>query len=328
MREGWDNQDKMLVISAGLDPDKPDHQHGDMLGVQAMANSKVILPNYQVRYSLKDLELFKNSMVKNVALVDEELQGKKYASNKGGSGFGKFKKLPNPTTLGWHTYNNTDVFVGSHDGFENVGVAYTRQVINVKNDFWIVKDNFKSELPHTYKQVWQGHYSSENGQDLLRSSFDNGSGLDILQLKQTDSIVTSGQRGKEWSVVMKKDQKDYSFITILFPFEKYDQRIAEATPEGKLKGWSLNASPMVSDNKKITSLTKESTTIAFTVKELKIDAITVRFSQRSDVMIQVENENLQITLLSDEKVEVTITQGKDTMSKSLTPASQLEYKIK
>ena len=94
MREGWRKNDKMMIVSAGLDDKKPDHQHADMLGIQAVANNQVILPNYQVRYSLKDFDLFKNSMVKNVALVDNELQGKQWTSNKGGSGFGKFKKLP------------------------------------------------------------------------------------------------------------------------------------------------------------------------------------------------------------------------------------------
>ena len=83
MREGWRPDDKMMIISAGLDPEKPDHQHGDMLGIQAMANGKVILPNYQVRYSLEDFEFFKNSTVKNVALVDDQLQGQKYTANQG-----------------------------------------------------------------------------------------------------------------------------------------------------------------------------------------------------------------------------------------------------
>ena len=59
MREGWNSKDKMLVVSAGLDAKKPDHQHGDILGIQAMANENVILPNYQVRYSLKDLSSLK-----------------------------------------------------------------------------------------------------------------------------------------------------------------------------------------------------------------------------------------------------------------------------
>jgi hypothetical protein len=56
-----------------VDAKKPDHQHGDILGIQAMANGQVISPNYQTRYSLTDFDFFKNSMVKNVALVDNEL---------------------------------------------------------------------------------------------------------------------------------------------------------------------------------------------------------------------------------------------------------------
>ena len=171
MREGWHEDDNMMIISSGLDDKKPDHQHGDMLGVQAMANGKIVLPNYQVRYSLKDLELFKNSMTKNVALVDDQLQGKQYTSNKGGSGFGKFGELPNPKTITWKTDENLDVFVGSHNGFKNIEVDYTRQVIYLKDDFWIVKDNFKSNKPHTYKQIWQGHYSTEEAPNLFRSSF-------------------------------------------------------------------------------------------------------------------------------------------------------------
>ena len=142
MREGWDPNDKMLIVSAGLDSKKPDHQHGDMLGIQAMSNGQAILPNYQVRYSLKDYDFFKNSMVKNVALVDNELQGKQWTSNKGGSGFGKFRELPNPKVISWETTEDFDLFTGSHDGFENVGVEYTRQVIFVKDDFWIVKGQF------------------------------------------------------------------------------------------------------------------------------------------------------------------------------------------
>ena len=113
MREGWSPNHKMMIISAGLDEEKPDHQHGDMLGIQAMANGQVILPNYQVRYSLEDFEFFKNSMVKNVALVDDELQGKQWTSNKGGSGFGKFGNLPSPTVIAWVSNNLFDLFVGS-----------------------------------------------------------------------------------------------------------------------------------------------------------------------------------------------------------------------
>ena len=288
MREGWSNKDKMLVISAGLDAKKPDHQHGDILGIQAMANENVILPNYQVRYSLKDLELFKNSMTKNVALVDDELQGKKYASNKGGSGFGKFKELPKPKVIGFQEDKDLEIFIGSHNGFKNVGVEYSRQVINVENDFWIVKDNFSSDKKHTYKQVWQGHYSLENSPNLLRSSFSNGSGLDIYQLNKIDKIITDGARGKQWSVTSKTDIKDFNFITILFPFSTYDNKINEKKENPNLKDWSKNSS-IISDANQ--TLSKENKHLLFGVKEFTFQEKTIRFSEKVDILIR-SNENI------------------------------------
>lgn len=298
MRDGWNSSDNMMIISAGLDNLKPDHQHGDMLGIQAMANGKVILPNYQVRYYLKDLELFKNSMTKNVALVDDELQGKQYTSNKGGSGFGKFKELPNPKVISWSTNDEIDVFIGSHDGFENIGVNYSRQIINLKNDFWIVKDNFKSDNFHTYKQVWQGHYSHEHAPNLLRASFDNGSGLDIYQLNKTSIVKTDGKRGKEWSVVSKTGIENFSFITIVYPFSTFDKRISENQDNPDLKGWKLNTSKWKSDNKDAISLTKDKMSIFFSVKTLEFEDNKIEFEDEVDVILNTENEVLKLQLLN------------------------------
>lgn len=311
MRNGWNAKDNMMIISAGLDDLKPDHQHGDMLGVQAIANGKAILPNYQVRYYLKDLELFKNSITKNVALVDDELQGKKYTSNKGGSGFGKFRELPNPKVISWVTSDEVDVFVGSHDGFENVGVTYSRQVINLKNDFWIVKDNLKSDRPHDYKQVWQGHYSNENKPNLLRASFDDGSGLDIFQLIDVDDVTTDGARGKEWSVVSKRGKSNFNFITILFPFETFDKRIDESQSVIDLKGWKINDSVWHSDNGSSLSLTKGDTTIFFSVDELKNEQMKIKFDDVVDVMVTFDDGTPKIMLLDGTEVSYKISKIND-----------------
>ena len=288
-RDGWNPKDNMMLITAGLDAYKPDHQHGDMLGVQAMANGKVVLPNYQVRYSLADLELFKNSMVKNVAFVDDELQGKQYTSNKGGSGFGKFRELPNPKVISWKTTNDLDVFVGSHDGFENVGVHYSRQVINIKNNFWIVKDNFKSENEHTYKQVWQGHYSLENAPNLLRATFDDATGLDIFQLQKADTVTNNGARGKQWSVVSKKESGDFSFITAIFPYSGYDNRIDETTTISKIGNWDVNHQKLFkSDASAIIS--NNSTFILFETSTIENEKISIQLNKKSDVLIYVKDE--------------------------------------
>ena len=285
------------MISAGVDDLKPDHQHGDILGIQAMSNKKVLLPNYQVRYYLDDLELFKNSLTKNVALVDELLQGQEYTSNKGGSGFGKFKKLPKPIVLKWETGDAIDVFVGSHDGFESTGVSYNRQLIYLKNDFWIVKDNFKSKDKHVYKQVWQGHYSEEHAPNLLRATFDNGSGMDLYQLRAVDENNVGGSRGKQWNIISKMSEEDFSFITLVYPYNSFDKRIDETQSFTEFKGWELDRTNGI-------SLSKANRTLYFSVEKIHFNELTFEFDKQLDVLIEELDSTLKIKLLSAEKASL------------------------
>lgn len=306
MREGWGADDKMIIISAGLDDEKPDHQHGDMLGIQAMANGHAILPNYQVRYSLPDFDFFKNSMVKNVALVDNELQGKEWTSNQGGSGFGKFRKLPNPEVIAWAINDDFDLFAGRHDGFGNVGVEYTRQVIFVKNEFWIVKDGFRSAGVHDYKQVWQGHYTDENGPDLLRATAPDACGHDILQLVKTDSVFSSGTRGKHWSVVSRFNQKDFSFLTIIYPFQGYNNRLDEEAEEIRINDWVVNRSGWEMEGGNPISLSSDRGTFVFNVKELKSQDLALESSEEMDIFIKTQDNQLFIHSVGAQKQTITV----------------------
>jgi hypothetical protein len=306
MREGWESSDKMLIISAGLDKDKPDHQHGDMLGIQAMANGKVILPNYQVRYSLEDYEFFKNSLVKNVALVDNELQGKDYKSNQGGSGFGKFGLLPQPTVIAWDTNPNFDFFVGGHNGFENIGVNYTRQVINISNDFWIVKDNFNSEKPHTYKQVWQGHYTFEHAPNLLRATFDDATGCDIYQLQKIDTIASSGTRGKQWTIATKDKVQNFSFVTVVFPYKGFDNRILETEKNPTLKGWEVNDSSIKIEGIEPISLSKNTESYFFNVQNIELNTAEIELVEVGDIYVNSSETEFYIQSLSTVNIELTI----------------------
>ncbi|TCL62835.1 heparinase II/III-like protein [Mariniflexile fucanivorans] len=325
MREGWNEKDNMMVVSNGLDRNKPDHQHGDMLGVQAMANGHVILPNYQVRYSLKDYEFFKNSMVKNVALVDDELQGKKYTSNQGGSGFGKFESLPQPTTIAWSSNENLDVYIGSHNGFENIGVNYNRQVIYIKDDFWIVKDNFKANKPHIYKQVWQGHYSLEEAPNVLRSTFYDGSGCDIYQLQVTDSVTISGIKGKEWAVVSKNNKTDFSFITVIFPFEKFDGSIETDKTNPDLKGWNVKNSKWKINGIQPTALTKEDYSMFFSVKSFELDKLKINLSEEADVFVKLNKNSITVQSLDPKPLQMEISGVKEKGKVVLQPASHLTF---
>ncbi|WP_220765137.1 heparinase II/III family protein [Flavobacterium sp. UMI-01] len=328
MRQGWEPDAMVMAISNGLDPDKPDHQHGDMLGIQAMANGQVILPNYQVRYSLKDYEFFKNSMVKNVALVDGELQGKEYAGNQGGSGFGKFAVLPHPKTISWNVNDAIEVYIGSHDGFEKSGVTYARKVIYLKDDFWLVKDDFHSATPHTYKQVWQGHYSLEKAPNLLRSSFNDGSGSDIYQLVPTDLVETSGKNGKQWSVVATKDKTHFNFITAIVPFRKFDDRIDEDKKNPSLKGWEVNSSKWGIEGIGATTLTKEGKTVLFAVKKVTLPSVTIAFSEPADAFVMQNEKKITIQSLHTKDVTVAYGYAKSKKAFVLKPGESITIEIK
>ncbi|MTI20795.1 heparinase [Fulvivirga sp. RKSG066] len=319
MREGWNPDDKMMIISAGLDDKKPDHQHGDMLGIQAIANGHAILPNYQVRYSLKDFGFFKNSMVKNVALVDDQLQGKQYTSNQGGSGFGKFKELPNPEVLTWNVNDNFDLFVGRHDGFSNVGVNYTRQVIFVKDDFWIVKDEFQSDGKHDYKQVWQGHYTHENGSDLLRATAADGAGHDILQLIKTDSVFSDGTRGKQWSVVSKKEQNNFSFLTVIYPYKGYSNRLDETTNAMNIGKWGINTSEWRMTGENATNVSHENESYFFGVTRLDREIQTIEFSEESDIYFKEKMDQFEFQNIGSRKSIINIKQSGNKVAKELQP---------
>ena len=313
MRQGWKPGDQMMVISAGLNKRKPDHQQGDMLGIQAVANGHVILPNYEVRYSLPDYELFKNSLVKNVALINHQLQGRDYVSNPGKSGFGKFLNLPVPSTILWQTNKNFDIFIGSHNGFNNLGVNYYRQVIYVRNNFWIVKDNFLSKTPHNYKQVWQGHYTKEKYPNLLQSSFSDGSGCNILELHKVSDVYCSGVRGKQWTIDEKKGASTFSFVTVIYPFKGYLQSISVAsqgnTPD--INGWLVDKLDFGADGKDLKSISKNNTSYLFGVKDIKIKNLRVMFANKTDLFLQKLNGGeVVIRALGFQKVEVKVTGAK------------------
>lgn len=327
MREGWDKKNKMMIISAGLDDLKPDHQHGDMLGIQGMFYQNVILPNYQVRYSLNDLEMFKNSFTKNVALVDNELQGKEWTSNQGGSGFGKFKNLPQPKVLCWESNEDFDFFAGSHNGFQNIGVNYNRQVIYLKDDLWIVKDNFSSDKEHAYKQVWQGHYSFENSPKLLRSSFENGAGLDIYQLNDVDLVTDSGRRGKQWSVVEKNGAKEYSFVTILYPFENYNVRIDEEKENPDLGQWKLNNKEISIQGEYEYSLDRDNEIVFVGARELTYGNRHIKLSSPCDIFVKIQKDGMLIYSLDVKAHDVFDATVSDAKGKELLPGSSLVFPL-
>jgi len=228
MRNGWDKADEYMVVSAGLSASKPDHQHGDMLGLVAYADGNEILPNYQVKYNEPDYRYWKNSWVKSVAMIDSLPQVSQWKGNSGGSGFGKWLDLPEPEVLSYDMYDNIDYFAGRHNGYEKIGISYQREVIFIKDGFWLVKDTYTNHGggEHSYQQQWQGIYK-QSGPRAVLATFDNGATLEIRSLDDVDSQWVLGSVRTKGSVIRQENSSAeiYSQTSLLIPRSSTDQNL-------------------------------------------------------------------------------------------------------
>jgi len=335
MREGWDEGDYHMVISAGLSTQKPDHQHGDMLGIVARANAQEILPNYQVRYFLEDYAHFKNSFVKNVAIVDGIPQGQGWTSNRGGTGFGKWKKLPHPRVISWIKRDKWDFFAGTHDGYQDRGVTYFRKVLFLKGLGWIVRDIFESSSGQAdFQQIWQGHYSDEGGVNHHRSTFADGSGLEVVQLgDQAESFSTDVRQGKGNLVyTMKGEAGEYT--TLLYPFASFATRLPDSLVEEKqmtVEGWTIRLrgaqdllTAGVTSNAKI-AVEHQSGIFLLGVSQLVADKLELGFSSRDDLHLAFRpGSELELTWLGAHEVDIGSDSGSsDATANRVRPGEKL-----
>lgn len=315
MRDGWELDERHMIISAGLSEQKPDHQHGDMLGLVAYAYGNQILPNYQVRYNLSDYEFFKNSFVKNVAIVDSIPHARGWKMNEGQSGFGKWNFIPAPKTLAWYSDENIDYYCGSHNGYDSLGVEYLREIFFIKDGFWIVRDQFIGSDSHDYYQIWQGHYDSEKGNKHIRSTFQNGSGLDIVQLnEEPDRLIKSSIRGKGSVQLTARNKNNYLFETLLYPFKNFETRIIDADDKKiPLSGWNLfktdNREKIIDTDFTIVSgaehyIKSEGKYLLTGVTELKIKEDTFKFDKRVNIFLTTTENNILIRLLNGYDINV------------------------
>lgn len=315
MRDGWDKDDLYMAISAGLTKEKPDHQHGDMLGVQAYAYGNMVLPNYQVRYYLNDLEEFKNSWTKSVSLVDSVPHGREWKGNKGGSGFGKWGKLPVPKVISWVKGKQVDFFTGTHDGYKDLGVETYRQVFFLKEGFWLVRDHFISkEGKHKYQQVWQGHYDAEN-KAHVRSVFPNGAGLDIIQLGAIPNAISKGSaRGKGRVLLETENALKVTYSSLLYPFEGFEERIkaADKYEDLKLNNWTIKKSDKTIKNADFESdadliLSKKKIHILFDGRNIQFNTgEKLSLNRKSDLLLKWEKGGWNITNCGISEVRLTV----------------------
>lgn len=229
MRSGWGPTDAYMIIDGELAKFKPDHTHGGALGVIASAGGKLILPNYRVRYSDPLFHVFKNSTVKNVALADSMVQGRGWIPNAARTGFGKWAVLAQPTVERWYSTAGLDLFVGTHNGFDTIGVSYRRTIAFLKPNYWVVVDAFSGTSSHRYQQIWQGSYAVATPDRAVQ---ENGPvRLEILQAgAKRLQAVTGSQSSTAGDVVANSvafetpASTSAAFVTALMPSGIDDQQ--------------------------------------------------------------------------------------------------------
>ena len=311
MRNGWEKDNLYMIISAGFTPEKKAHQHGDMLGIGAYAYGNVILPNYQVRYYLEDLPEFKNSWVKNVALIDSIPQGMGWKGNKGGSGFGQWEKLPMPKVLAWKTNAKFDFFVGSHDGYKSMKTDFYRSVLFIKDGFWIVTDKINgNNQNHSLQQVWQGHYDVEEDGVHARSVFPNGAGLEIIQLgSKSDRITKASARSKGRIVFETKLFDGQAVNTLLFPFENFENRLIIDDYENfKVQDWYVGNGNLFNEKVKSDAqivVNKGEEFILIGVKKMLVkNQQFLNLKEPVNIWITIDNKEIKILNCDVEEIVV------------------------
>lgn len=348
MRDGWESNDLYMNISAGKSKLKPDHQHGDMLGITAFGFNNELLPNYQVKYTMEDLPYFKNSFSKNVAIADDIPQGLIWRSNTGGSGFGKWQTLPLPRTLNWKPETTWDYYLGTHNGYITHGINYHRKVFFLKGSGWIIKDLFHSDEEHNYQQIWQGHYTQSTKTGHHRSTFEDGTILlDIVQLADQPTSAKLNQKQGKGHVIYANQAKNTNYTTLIYPHKKANALTIDANTSidvtadnFKFGDWTLNDTQTtihgLSHDADIV-LSHSDEWFLFDTQKIKINKGKINLSAPTDIHIQkISNKEWRIDILSIESIKIKTSGVKLTgdasrpieTSEKIYPGSTLYISIK
>lgn len=303
MRSGWKPDDVVCIITAGLSAIKPDHQHGDMLGIQLYGLGRVLLPNYQVKYDQEDYIEFKNSLVKNVAIADDQLQGQKWQPNEGESGFGKWLRLPQPEVIVWVDHSpEWTYFKGTHNGFIENGIDYQREVFQYRNRWIVVIDRFVSEQVHDYQQIWQGNF--QQAQNAIFQKIDADTFF-IRQINNCDYTIQTRKLRDKQANIFKMQDKSHTFYTLL-----------DLSNDSKISYKMQNSGCIIIDR---------NLNFYSDIKTLNYKNRRISFDKLSSCVILPQSD--EVYLIGSENREMTITRKGIKKSKKVILEPNVRWKL-
>lgn len=170
MRDGWTEDDNYMLVDAGeVGALKGGHGHADTLSFELAIGGRTLLVDsgtYTYHKSKELRDYFRSSIAHNTLTIDEK------SSSKTGGKF-DWQSRAEIVDRQWISQDRFDFFEASHNGYrqlENSPADYTRSILFLKNDYWIMRDFVKTVGEHDYQQNF--HFNSETNPSI--ENIENG----------------------------------------------------------------------------------------------------------------------------------------------------------
>lgn len=154
MRDSWARDANYMLIDCGEHGFMNcGHAHADALSFELAAKGKTLLVDPGTYVYARDIETrnwFRSSFAHNTLILDGE------SSSIPATPF-SWEKVANCKTLSWITNERFDFFRGQHDGY--MPVIHVRNVLFIKDNYWIVCDEVEDKPEHDYK--WNFHFTPD-----------------------------------------------------------------------------------------------------------------------------------------------------------------------
>ncbi len=193
MRDGWAATDNYLLVDCGeLGALNGGHAHADALAVNLAVGGKNVLVDsgtYSYHESFEIRNYFRSTEAHNTLTIDDE------SSSAAGNKF-SWKTKANAELKRWIAEERFDFFEGTHDGYRSLpnSAAHTRQILFLKNDYWMMRDFVETSGSHDYKLNFHFEAAFEAAVELS----DNGNfyATDAAQSAGNVRLYTFGDNGK------------------------------------------------------------------------------------------------------------------------------------
>lgn len=192
MRDSWAKDANYMLIDCGEHGfQNCGHAHADALSFELAAKGKTLLIDpgtYVYSADIKMRDWFRSSEAHNTLIIDNK------PSSIPADPF-SWKTIAKCKPLNWISHKRFDFFAGEHDGYKPL--IHKRNVLFIKNDYWIVCDEITANEEHDYK--WNFHFAPNAEDNFIHFANEH-----VSETKAREQI--SFCYGSKQSAVTKKFQ--------------------------------------------------------------------------------------------------------------------------